>query len=364
MRIGTALAAAAIAAKCLLPPAAAPEQWWQTQWRMDEVWAITKGAGVTVAVIDSGVDASMSELRGAVLAGTDLGQGGDGRIDRDREHYHGTRMAIMIASRGGQSGLVGVAPESRILPIAVPIETTEHRHYFSQAIRWAADHGAQVISISLGHTGAGFAHYCPDEVAQAVRYALERDSIVVAAAGNMATGPSEYPGACPGVLSVGATDRQLNPWTGTHQGEYVDVAGPGVDIPTVGPQGLATATGTSDAAALVSGAIALVRAKYPAENARQIITRVLATARDVGAAGRDNQTGVGIVRPYQALTSTIPIDAPNHIFAELEEWPAGLPAELPSGPPERSPLRMIVIAAAAAAVIAAVAGLLAARRRT
>lgn len=279
---------------------------------MSDVWQVSDGAGVTVAVIDTGVDASISDLADVVLPGTNLIEGGTDTSDYDG---HGTAMASLIASSGRDSGVTGVAPGATILPIVVDDGAQGSQDLNAQeaeAIRSAVDHGAQVINIS---TGTANPEPCTDNVAAAIRYALSKDATVVASSGNQADGPTESPGACPGVLTVGATTPELTPWEESHRSQFVDVAAPGTAIPALSPGGqVSTADGTSNSTALVSGVVALVRAEFPDATAYEVVARILATVQDVGESGRDDATGYGMVRPYEALTADVPADAPNPVF--------------------------------------------------
>lgn len=293
------------------------DQWWHAPWQMSDVWQTSDGAGVTVAVIDSGVDASIPDLSDAILPGLNLLDGGDNTDDYD-ENGHGTAMASLIASRGRESGVLGVAPAASILPVVVgrgargPNDPSEQE---STAIRSAVDHGAQVINISGGSADITDAGGCPDNVAAAVRYALSKNVVVVAASGNRADGRDEFPGACPGVLTVAALRPGLELWEDSHRSEHVDVAAPGPESLTLRPGGeTRPGGGTSAATAVVSGVVALVRAEYPDASAREVVARVLATVEDLGDSGRDDATGYGMVRPYEALTADVPADAPNPVF--------------------------------------------------
>jgi type VII secretion-associated serine protease mycosin len=292
-------------------------EWWFTSWQIPKVWAAgARGQGVTVAVIDSGVQASRPELRGVVLAGTDF-HGGDGRSDLSRQvdgdtRGHGTAMALFIAGQGGPSGLVGVAPAAKILPLVRQKDSGE----ITRSIRWAVDHGAKVINMSYGHGGV-----CSDDDQAAVRYAIDHGAVVVAGAGNEGiyseVGPGR-PANCPGVLSVGAIDNQLRAWRKSNSGPFVGVVAPGVHMRTINLAGArGYSDGTSDATALTSGAIALVWSKYPQLTNRQVVARVLATARDLGAPGRDDVYGYGVVKPIAALTADVAADAANPIFDRL-----------------------------------------------
>ncbi|MDJ0346839.1 S8 family serine peptidase [Streptomyces sp. H10-C2] len=304
------------------------KEWWITSWRLDEVWRNTKGAGVVVAVIDSGVDTSAPELAGAVLPGADFtaadfhnphpDSGGDGHVDYDTEQGHGTAMALFIAARGTGSGMIGVAPEAKILPVSI-VTHNDSDASMVLGIRWAADHGAKVISISQASQSVAYPHDCQPDVGAAIRYAIDKDAVVVAGAGNHASGTPYYPASCPGVISVGAVDMHLKTWENSHRDAHVAVAAPGVDMHEVrADRRLWVSSGTSDATALTSATIALIRSKYPQLSARDVVTRMLATVRPSGAAGtRNDETGYGLVRPFQALTEDVPADAKNPVFDDL-----------------------------------------------
>jgi subtilisin family serine protease len=308
-------------------------EWWFTAWQIPKVWqAGARGQGVTVAVIDSGVQADWPELSGVVLPGTDF-QGGDARVDRSQSdfgdsHGHGTAMALEIAGQGGPFGLVGVAPEAKILPVQW------HRgdSGVGEQIRWAVDHGAKVINMSYFIGGS-----CSDDDQAAVRYAIDRGAVVVTAAGNdgaTSVRGNGRPTNCLGVLAVSAIDNQLQVWAKSDRGPYVSLAAPGVHIQAITlARERAHADGTSDSAALTSGAIALVWSKYPQLTNRQVVARLLATTRDLGAPGKDDLFGYGGVRPYQAVTADVPADAANPIFDQL---PAASPSSAGAGAPASS----------------------------
>jgi type VII secretion-associated serine protease mycosin len=301
-------------------PKPLPSQWWFTAWEIpNRVWPVSQGRGVTVAVLDTGVEASIPDLAGVVLPGTDArGGGGDGRTDLDDAAVpgHGTGMASLIASQGTTTGFVGVAPQVKILPVV-----TKDVADGAAGIRFAVDHGAKVINISQAGPAS-----CPDPVQKAVGYALEHDVVIVAGAGNDGdtSNLSEYPANCAGVLAVGAVDSTTKPWVKTQRQPYVAVAAPGVAVAGIAKDGeVHTADGgTSASSALVSGAAALVRAKNPQMSAREVVQRLIATARDAGPEGRDDLTGFGVVRPYRALTDNVPANAPNPVFVAYDKWKA------------------------------------------
>jgi len=173
-------------------------QWYLAALHVGAAQRLTKGLGVTVAVVDTGVMASHRDLAGAVLPGVNiLGNGGDGRTDPDG---HGTQMAGIVAARGhgGQSGVLGIAPAASILPVrpvSGPLAV-------SRGIDWAVSRGANIISVSSAIDGS-------DELAESVRTAMDADVVLAAAAGNDGTVNSakRFPAGYPGVLAVGAVDR-------------------------------------------------------------------------------------------------------------------------------------------------------------
>ncbi|MFL6055463.1 MAG: S8 family serine peptidase [Actinoallomurus sp.] len=305
-------------------PGPRSDSWWFKAWEIDnKVWPLSRGAGVTVAVLDSGVNAQLPGLRDVVLAGTSTvpGEQSDGRTDSDTDMGgHGTKMAELIAGQGEEHGFVGVAPEAKILPIRVtgvsPVE--------ADAIRYAADHGAKVINISQATVDrrVGGA-YCPYMLQDAIAYAVRKDVVVVAGAGNSALdqNPMMFPADCAGVLAVGAIDGRKLAWNRSEQHPYVSVAAPGMSINSPGKTGeLSLADGTSDATALTSAVVAIMRAKDPSLSARQVVQRIINTAIDAGAKGNDNATGFGAVIPLRAMTQEVSEDAPNPPFAALDKY--------------------------------------------
>ncbi|NBE82884.1 S8 family serine peptidase [Micromonospora rubida] len=285
-------------------------QWYLDTLRIPEAHKLTKGKGVTVAVVDGGVYAAHPDLLGQVLPGTSFSKDvpADGRSDPDRENGHGTKMAGIIAGRGGGSmHQLGIAPEAKILPVALgPTRDWD----LASGIRWAADHGADVINLSVGYTGSD------PQVTEAVRYALGKGAVLVAAAGNRRVDRAvPLPGNIPGVLAVGATGKTGSLWSGSVTGPEVGLAAPGVRIigpvpPPVSPNGYGVTDGTSDATAVVSGIAALVRSRYPDLDAADVVNRLIRTARDQGARGRDPEYGFGSVDVLAALTRSVPkVDA-------------------------------------------------------
>ncbi len=288
-------------AEAVAYPRPLADEWWFIAWAVNnKIWPITQGEGVTVAVLDSGVQASIPDLSGAVLTGTDATNGGgDGRTDTESPG-HGTAMATTIAGRGTSTGFLGVAPKAKILPVVAKSHSG-----IVKGIRYATDRGVKIISISQGISGP-----CPDDMQEAVSYAVRHDVIISAGAGDSGNSSNESasPANCAGVLGVGAVDNHLKAWSKTERQPYVAIAAPGVDVPGVLANGqlFKSEGGTSQATALTSGGIALLRSKFPDESRTDILKRVFASLRDAGTPGKDEQTGYGVFRPVQVLSGGVP----------------------------------------------------------
>ncbi|GHH48778.1 type VII secretion-associated serine protease mycosin [Streptomyces candidus] len=316
------VSAATAALLAVLPLSAAhadsirDRQWGLAALHTQEAWRTTKGAGITVAVLDTGVDDQHPDLRGNVLTGHDLVGFGAKRGNRSWAR-HGTAMASIIAGHGhgpGRAeGVLGIAPEAKILPVRVILEggdpardrARESRgNALAQGIRWAVDHGADVINLSLGDDSES-AHPQAEEDA-AVQYALSKGAVVVASAGNGGEKGDHvsYPAAYPGVIAVTA----VNP-AGTHASFstrrwYATVAAPGVDVVIADPdRSYYEGWGTSAAAAFVSGAVALVRSAHPELPPAQVKRLLAKTARNAPSGGRDDSRGHGMVDPAAAIAA-------------------------------------------------------------
>jgi type VII secretion-associated serine protease mycosin len=271
---------------------------------------------VTVAVIDSGVDADHPQLsqEGAVLPGKDVLTPGDNRANFDCVS-HGTAVASIIAARPREGiGFRGVAPGARILPIRVSERDASDQQgaavdaaVFAGAIRYAVDAGATVINISLSL----YADQKP--VREAVRYAQRHDALIVAAAGNahsqQGPDPVTYPAAYPGVLGVGATTIDGSRLQSSQVGPYVDISAPGGGVlAATRVRGHRYYDGTSFATGFVSGTAALVRAADPRMPAAEVAARLLATATP--APGPADQYGAGVVNPYRAVQDVLATTRP------------------------------------------------------
>ncbi|MFD7261978.1 type VII secretion-associated serine protease mycosin [Streptomyces sp. NPDC059874] len=376
-----ALALAALLATGAGAPTAAADTIRDREWgllalRAEEAWGTTRGDGVTVAVLDTGVDESHPDLAGQVLDGTDLVGMGAGRGDRSWAR-HGTAMASIIAGHGhgphrGQ-GVLGVAPQAKILPVRVILEEGDPGRAqareskggaLAEGIRWAADHGADVINLSLGDDSDSAHHEAGED--EAIQYALAKGVVVVASAGNGGENGDRvsYPAAYPGVIAVTAVDRRGRKAKFSTRNWYATVSAPGVDVVIADPdRSYYEGWGTSAAAAFVSGAAALVKAAHPELSPAQIKKLLEDTASDSPAGGRDDARGHGMVDPAAALQK-----------AEAMQPQAPVPTPAPAGrsyfgsgpepvrPPERA-ARLGAPAAALGAALLALAVVLARRPR-
>jgi hypothetical protein len=339
--------AAALALLLGAGPAAAvptplPKGWWYTELDLARAWRVGQGAGVTVAVIDSGVRPSLGDLRGQVLRGKDFTGAADPGWDDtgvpgDRTFGHGTAMAAFIAGTGRGAGIVGVAPKAKILPIRVGTSATAQDRYVPAAIRWAVTHGADVINMSFGSVKP-----CPAQEQQAVDDAVRHDVIVVAASGDH-PGPVDAPADCTGVIAVGGTQdsQAFRPWPSEGAGPSLDFVAPGDHlVAELLDNTLTTAggSGTSASAAFVSGTFALLRGRFPHDSARQLVTRALYAVHN-GLGGKvfakriNDRLGYGEILPYYALTTAPPPGARNPIYDAIRRHlAASRPTTSPSSP--------------------------------
>jgi type VII secretion-associated serine protease mycosin len=293
--------------------------WAQQRFDLDRLAAFTGDRKVTVAVIDSGVDANHPQLRGAqVLAGRDfIDTGGDGRQDCVG---HGTAVASLIAAQQATgTPFRGLAPGVSILPIRVSEQgqgtgtgrqPTNPGEAFANAIQTAVDRGAQVINLSL------VLFRDEPKVREATANAVRRGVVVVAAVGNShADGdPVPYPAAYDGVIGVGAIDPGGARFEGSQVGRYVDIVAPGTAITVASPgRGYQSLQGTSMATPFVSATAALMLQYRPQMSGREVAARLLATADPAPGGPGSNEYGWGVVNPYRALTEAVTSERPKEL---------------------------------------------------
>ena len=335
-------------------------EYWLTDYRIVDAWKQSTGSGVTVAVIDTGVDGTHPDLVDNVLEGYDAsGEGSpNGWQGLGVEPMHGTEVASLIAGHGhnvsgipkiaGQpgkpAGVIGVAPDAKILPISLNMVSNAEKSIDEQipaAVRYAVDHGAQVINLSIGSNKTTW----PKSWDDAFAYAEEKGVVVVASAGNRGSGITQVgaPATIPGVLTVGGVDRQREASKGSStQGISIGVTAPSNDMIAAAPGNKYMIwSGSSASAPLVSGLAALIKSKYPNLSAAQIIQRITESADDTGAVGRDPVYGFGIINPLMALDPSTPQDATENPLGSLKAWiavhrrqevPAPTPADASATP--------------------------------
>ena len=303
-------------------------EYWLNDYGFTQAWNTTRGAGVTVAVIDTGVAAGVADLAGAVVGGTDVSGIGsaDGQTPVGEGSEHGTLVASLLAGRGtGEgSGVLGVAPEASILAVSVAFGTSaaavSNDDQIAEGIRWAVDNGADVINMSLTRNTLDW----PPSWDDAFLYAFENDVVVVVAAGNRGSGTTEVgaPATIPGVLTVAGVDRNKGAsFDASSQGITISVAAPSEQLVGVVPDGgYVQWNGTSAAAPIVSGLVALVRAAYPRLDAAEVMNRVIETADPNGRAVPSPIYGNGLIDAAAAVTAYVPASSSPEPAALLEEW--------------------------------------------
>ena len=281
-----------------MQPAGGEQQSDNPQYAVDklhltEAHRTVSGSGVTIAVIDSEVDQTHSELKGAVseelnVLGANV-----------KAHPHGTAMVGAIASR---DRLTGVAPGARIIAVRAFGETSTSAegttYNILKGIEWAVSQGARVINMS-------FAGPYDPSLARALKAAADKGVVLISAAGNAGPkSPALFPGADPNVIAVTATDSNDKLFRMANQGGYVSVASPGVEVLAPAPEeAYQMSTGTSIATAHVSGVVALMLERDPTLTPADVRKILETTATDLGPKGKDNQFGWGLINPQKALAA-------------------------------------------------------------
>ncbi|MFF3330130.1 type VII secretion-associated serine protease mycosin [Streptomyces sp. NPDC002888] len=360
--------------QCSFPNGKYPGRPWALQRvLLDELWSQSKGKGMRVAVIDTGVDVTNPQLTRAVDAKSGRNflpkglkdENGD-PIERGKENGttdtvgHGTKVAGIIAARPTSgTGFVGLAPEATIIPIQQnDAEGHGTADTLADAINYAIQARADVINISQDTSKAVKP---AASLEQAVDSALARNIVVVASAGNDGLGGNvkkTYPASYKGVLAVAASDRNNERAAFSQSGDFVGVAAPGVDmISTVPKGGHCSDNGTSFSAPYVAGVAALIKAKHPTWTAREIVAQIEQTAERT-IAGHDILVGWGVVDPVRALTEDDhPVESPDP-RSGLSKPEAPTPAKLQLGetPDERNARFATYVAVGAAVLVAALGG--------
>lgn len=383
-----ALAAGSLATSLIAAPEARADSWrdkqyWLAESGITKAWEVSKGANVKVAVIDSGVDAKHPDLKGVIVGGSDASGAGsaDGLKSIGSKPEHGTLVATMLAGRGhlppkstakptpgatpapGPDGIVGVAPEAQILSVSTWLGSPNpggksDQEQIPAAVRWAVDNGARVINISLGSTSPEW----PQSWDAAFLYAEQKDVVIVAAAGNRVGGNIQVgaPATIPGVLTVAGLDRKgAASVDSSSQGISIGVAAPAENLIGGMPgNGYAEWAGTSGATPIVSGVAALIRSKWPEMKASQVINRIVTTAKDAGAPGKDPLYGFGVLNAEAALKDDVP-EAKVNPLGTVADWirvhrrgeaaastPAAVSGDSPTSAPPTLPAATVPVAEA------------------
>jgi type VII secretion-associated serine protease mycosin len=296
------------------------QQWVLDMMDADQAWQQSEGAGVTVAVLDSGVSPGVSDLAGSVITGPDL-TGLHTPPSNPDWGVHGTWMASIIAGHGhagGSDGIIGIAPEAKILSVRVIPEKDDpgYRTYDTEpeqriqnslatGIRDAVSDGAKVISMSLGYPAP------TSTVRSALQYALSRGVVLVASSGNSGQddvrrddgfAPVSFPAEYPGVLGVAALKPDGSVAGFSSNNLSVQVAAPGDNVPAQGRNDQYwLVSGTSPACALVAGVAALIKSRYPALAPDLVLRAITSTARNSPPGSYNTRTGFGAVDAAAAL---------------------------------------------------------------
>lgn len=305
-------------------------QYWLNGSRITEAWQISRGAGVTIAVIDTGIGRVPADFEDAVIGGTDVSGVGssDGRrplglLDGD----HGSWVASLAAARGnaGGTGMIGVAPEAKLLSVSVGFTgssaTVPFVEQIAKAMVWAVDNGADVINLSFTTNTLTW-----DETWDAAfQYAYDHDVVVVVAAGNRGSGTTVVgaPATIPGVLTVAGVDQNGRAsQTASTQGITLGISAPSEGLLGVSADGtLISWNGTSGAAPIVAGVVALVRSAHPELDANNVINRIIMSATPVAGVTKvpDPLYGYGLLDAYSAVAGNFNLVSKNPM-GDLAEW--------------------------------------------
>jgi subtilisin family serine protease len=299
-------------------------------------WRISRGKHVLVGVLDTGVNPDAPGLTGQVISGPDFTRGAD-PPGYHPPHLHGTYIASIIAGHGSgagrRQGILGVAPEARVLSVRVILDDNEpgfsvyqdNSNFYDaigNGIRYAVAHGVQVINMSLGTP------LNSRDMRSAIAYAVAHGVVVVSSAGNSghagsALTPYSYPASTPGVVSVAALGPDVTRASFSNQNSAVVMAAPGVRVPGDGPRGsYILGSGTSPASALVAGVAALIRSRYPKLPPALVVQALVSSTSHRPAGGYSPSVGFGEVNAAAALAAAArlasqhasPVKAPGSHF--------------------------------------------------
>lgn len=302
-------------------------QYWLNDYGFTRAWQITKGEGVKVAIIDTGIDASHPALTGAIVGGIDVSGLGstDGLTPVGQNSYHGTMVASLLAGRGNpeddSAGVLGTAPEAEILSVSMAfgVDGLDTDTQVAEGIIWAVDNGAKVINLSLTRNSVTW----PKSWDDAFLYAFENDVVIVAAVGNRIDGTEQVsaPATIPGVIAVAGVDKDANASELKSAGGFtIGVSAPSEDLVAAYPGGeYRIWSGTSGAAPIVAGLVALVRSEYPDLNAANVVNRVIQSAIKTGFENYSSSYGYGLIDAEGALLGEFEQVSENPL-GSLADW--------------------------------------------
>ena len=304
-------------------------EYWLDSSDVRSAWQTTRGAGVTVAIIDTGIGHA-PQLDPAVSGGTDVSGVGsaDGRTPVGAvDANHGSWVASLVAAQGAAdgTGMIGVAPDAKLLSISVGFGSTSQVPFTKQvadAMYWAVDHGAKVINLSFTTNTLDWDPSWDD----AFLYAYQHDAVVVVAAGNRGSGTTRVgaPATIPGALTVAGVDPEGHAsLEASTQGITIGVSAPSENLLGISADGsIVTWDGTSGAAPIVAGIVALVRAAHPSLNADNVIERIIATAKRAPGQTRvpDATYGYGLVDAGAAVSATGIASVSANPMGNLQDW--------------------------------------------
>ena len=320
MAVGLSLAFIAAASSPALADQVRRNEWWLRTLHVTNAWETTRGSGVTIAVLDTGVDPAQADLTGSVTTGPDYTNSGR-TAGRPFWGIHGTEVASLIAGHGhgpGQAnGIIGIAPAAKILSVRVTLESNDPLlsnqtiaaglpNAIARGIKWAVRHDASVIDLPLDPVTTSGAPGSGGSSAEraAVNYALARHVVLVAPAGDgsASTAPVNYPAAYRGVIAVGAFDRHFVKAPFTSHQSYVLVTAAGAGVTAASPAGsYPQLNSTSAASAIVAGTVALIRAQFPTLTPAQITHAITTSTVFHPPGGRADGSGFGTVDAAKAL---------------------------------------------------------------
>ncbi|WP_203590449.1 S8 family serine peptidase [Streptomyces sp. SID13031] len=289
--------------------------------RVPQAWDVSKSTGSQiVAVLDTGVDAGHPDLVGRLVTGYNAVS--STRPNPIDDNGHGTMtLGIIAATANNSIGVAGVGWNAKAMPVKVAgANGVANDLDIVEGLEWAVAHGAKVINMPFGNPGDN------PVVHDAIKRAVAKGVVVVAAAGNDGSSVLQYPAAYPEVIAVGATNAGGVLTDFSSYGEWVDIAAPGWDVLSTGVRNMRQGvpywfcTGTSCSASIVAGVVALVKNKWPTLTPAQVETRLKTLARDAGPRGTDPYYGAGILDAYAALGGRWAADLPAHSI-DLNDQP-------------------------------------------